>query len=204
MKHLKATSPAERRKIDQLITVMMDWESGKDSLDAKAKLIALGRPVFPLIVGTMQLWLEDVKDTDSFGERLAESSLKLADEVLRELDGHLTARNVPTIRPGNSKRHMDYVCRMHERRWTRVLRWIPDMPGPFRAGHARGFDTTVTWPRLGFLDATYQDFGAVPDALPGAHERRVQIVAPRSRRRVRDRGSGGDRDGHGVARPRAA
>jgi hypothetical protein len=79
---------------------------------------------------------DTIADTDSMEERLIESSLKLADECLREMDGYLDAHDKAPIRPGTEKNYVEYVLRIHYRRWldgmgSTPLKDMETMPGPF-------------------------------------------------------------------------
>jgi len=129
--HLKSTSPSERKQIDDLVRLMMDPQAGRDSLDAKTKLAALGKPAFPVILGAMAKVRDTIGDTDTIDERLIESSLKLADECLREMDGYLVSKSKPPIRPGTDKKYIVYIIRLHYRRWKEALEAMAEMPGPY-------------------------------------------------------------------------
>ena len=131
LEHLEGTSPEDRKRIDDLITTMIDVFAGKDSLDAKQTLIALGKPAFPRILGAMAKIRDTITDVDSDDERLIESGLKLADECLREMDGWLTAKGKSSLRPGSEKRYIGYICRLHYKRWMQQLKVMPEMPGPY-------------------------------------------------------------------------
>jgi len=128
--HLDKT-PAELRKaIDALIAVMMDPQAGSKSLDAQRKLIAIGKPAFPRVLGAMAAARERLTDQDTVDERLLESSLKLADECLRAMDGYLDAKDKGVIRPGTDKKYVTYILRLHYKRWNEVLKDLDTMPGP--------------------------------------------------------------------------
>ena len=131
MPHLASTEPKLRRRIDELVTTMMDFYAGLDSLDAKEALIAIGKPAFPRILGAMAKIRDTITDVDSAKERLIETSLKLADECLREMDGWLTAKAKAILRPGSEKRYIAYICRLHYKRWTQKLQHMDKMPGPY-------------------------------------------------------------------------
>ena len=130
--HLKSTPPALRKQIDELVGLMMDHQAGRDSLDAKQKLAALGKPAFPVILGAMAKIRDSIGDTDTIDERLIESSLKLADECLREMDGYLTSKEKQPIRPGTDRKYIQYILRLHYRRWTETLQQMAAMPGPYK------------------------------------------------------------------------
>ena len=132
--HLKSTPPAVRKEIDALIKTMMDPMEGRDSLVAKDRLIAIGKPAFPRILGAMAKIRDTITDVDSDEERLIESSLKLADSALREMDGWLTSKGKPGLRPGSEKRYIAYICRLHYKRWVQKLKDMREMPGPFDPG----------------------------------------------------------------------
>ncbi|MHC4135128.1 MAG: hypothetical protein ACYS0K_09095 [Planctomycetota bacterium] len=129
--HLKSTPPAQRKQIDEFIGLLMDPQAGRDSLDAKQKLAAIGKPAFPAILGAMARVRDTIGDTDTIDERLIESSLKLADECLREMDGYLVSKQKAPIRPGTDKKYIVYIIRLHYRRWKEALEAMPEMPGPY-------------------------------------------------------------------------
>ncbi|MHC4960158.1 MAG: hypothetical protein ACYTGN_17525 [Planctomycetota bacterium] len=129
--HLEDTPPEMRKKIDDLIKLMFDPFAGRDSLDAKEQLVAIGKPAFPRVLGAMAKVRDTITDVDNDDERLIESSLKLADAVLREMDGWLTAKGKSDLRPGSEKRYIAYICRLHYKRWVQVLSKMPEMPGPY-------------------------------------------------------------------------
>ena len=79
----------------------------------------------------MAKFRDTITDVDSLDERLIESSLKLADETLREMDGYLTAKGKTMLRPGSEKQYIGYICRLHYKRWQQKLKNMPEMPGPF-------------------------------------------------------------------------
>jgi len=110
---------------------MMDPQAGRDSLDAKQKLAAIGKPAFPVILGAMARVRDTIGDTDTIEERLIESSLKLADECLREMDGYLVSKAKAPIRPGTDKQYIVYIIRLHYRRWKEKLETMNEMPGPY-------------------------------------------------------------------------
>ena len=35
------------------------------------------------------------------------------------------------LRPGSEKRYIEYICRLHYKRWVTVLKDMPAMPGPY-------------------------------------------------------------------------
>ena len=74
---------------------------------------------------------DTIGDTDTIDERLIESSLKLADETLREMDGYLESKMKPVIRPGTDKKYIVYIIRLHYRRWKEKLEMMDTMPGPY-------------------------------------------------------------------------
>jgi hypothetical protein len=129
--HLEDTPPELREKIDNYITSMFDPWAGRDSTDAKYELINIGKPAFPRILAKMAAVRDTITDVDNDDERLIESSLKLADEALREMDGYLTSHTKPVLRPGSEKKYIAYICRLHYKRWVTVLKDMPAMPGPY-------------------------------------------------------------------------
>ncbi|MHC4222727.1 MAG: hypothetical protein ACYSUN_01945 [Planctomycetota bacterium] len=143
--HFETTPPDMRAKIDKLIEQMFDPFAGRDSLDAKEMLIVIGKPAFPRILGRMAKARDEVTDVDSHEERLLESSLKLADETLRGMDGWLEAKGKSCLRPGSNKDYVTYICRLHYKRWDQKLKTMDKMPGPFDpsneyAGEAEEYD----------------------------------------------------------------
>ena len=135
--HLRTTPPAQRKQIDEFVALMMDVQAGRDSLDAKQKLAAIGKPAYPVILGAMAKVRDTIGDTDTIEERLTESSLKLADECLREMDGWLVSKQKAPIRPGTDKQYIVYIIRLHYRRWKEKLEAMDEMPGPY--------DPSVEW-----------------------------------------------------------
>ncbi len=129
--HLPDTPEDLKKKIDDWIGMMMDPMAGSDSHMAKEKLIAVGKPAFLPVLGAMAKIRDSITDVDSHEEKLLESSLRLADTTLRELDGYLEANNRSTLRPGSEKKYIAYICRLHYKRWVTVLKDMPTMPGPF-------------------------------------------------------------------------
>jgi outer membrane biosynthesis protein TonB len=129
--HLKSTPADLRQKIDGWVALLLDPQAGRDSLDAKQKLAAVGKPAFPVLVGAMAKIRDTITDNDTIDERLIESSLKLADECLREMDGWLTSKQKAPIRPGTDKKYITYIVRLHYRRWKEKLEAMPEMPGPY-------------------------------------------------------------------------
>ena len=134
--HLPTTPQDERRRIDDLIVVLFDPQAGRDSLRAKQELALIGKPAFLPVLGEMAIVRDTITDNDSMEERLIESSLKLADECLREMDGYLDAHDKAVIRPGTDKKYIEYILRMHYKRWmdgcgSPPLKDLERMPGPF-------------------------------------------------------------------------
>jgi len=119
--HLASTPAEQRRQIDALIEVLFDPQAGRRSLDAKEKLAALGRPAFPVILGRMAQIRDTLTDDDTMEERLAESSLKLADECLRQIDPFLDEKGKSIIRPGTDAKYVRYILRLHHRRWIETV-----------------------------------------------------------------------------------
>ena len=129
--HLEDTPPRLREKIDFYVGMMFDPWAGRDSTDAKHELINIGKPAFPRILARMAAVRDTITDIDSDEERRIESSLKLADEALREMDGYLTEHAKPVLRPGSEKRYIAYICRLHYKRWVATLKDLRKMPGPY-------------------------------------------------------------------------
>jgi hypothetical protein len=135
--HLDSTPADQRKQIDELIAVLFDPMAGRDSLDAKKKLAAIGKPAFLPILGKMAAIRDTITDVDSQEEKDTESSLMLADGCLREMDGFLEASGKQIIRPGTDKAYIKYILILHYRRWNdglgagTPLKDMPEMPGPF-------------------------------------------------------------------------
>ncbi|MGQ0612485.1 MAG: hypothetical protein ACT4PV_01875 [Planctomycetaceae bacterium] len=129
--HLEDTPPEVRARIDELIKLVMDPDAGAASLRAKSELILIGKPAFLRILGAMAQLRDTITDVDSFEERLLESSLKLCDEALREMDGWLSAKGKSVLRPGSEKKYIAYIIRMHYKRWKTDLEKLDKVPGPF-------------------------------------------------------------------------
>jgi len=134
--HLDSTPPELRKQIDDLIAVLFDPMAGRDCHDAKAKLVAIGKPAFLPILGKMATVRDSITDVDSQPERDMEASLMLADQCLREMDGFLDAQGKQPIRPGTDKNYIAYILRLHYRRWndgfgSTPLKDLPEMPGAF-------------------------------------------------------------------------
>ncbi len=134
--HLETTPPELRKQIDDLIALVFDVQAGRDSHDAKAKLAAIGKPAFLPILGAMAKIRDTIADNDSQEERLIESSLMLADQCLREMDGYLDAKDKAIIRPGTDKKYLKYILVLHYRRWkdglgSQPLKDMESMPGAF-------------------------------------------------------------------------
>ncbi len=129
--HLKDTPEELRKQIDDLIAVMMDPFAGRDSNDAKRKLVAIGKPAFPRVLGAMAKVRDTITDVDNHDERLIESSLMLADGVLREMDGYLESKSKGLLRPGTDKKYISYILQLHNKRWMKTLSKLAEMPGPY-------------------------------------------------------------------------
>ena len=85
--------------------------------DAQTQLAAIGKPAFPVILGAMAKLRDELTDVDSFDERFLESSLMLADETLRRMDGYLDSHDFSTIRPGTDKKYVVWILKWHHKRW---------------------------------------------------------------------------------------
>ncbi len=129
--HLKETTKEEREEIDTLVTTMMDPDMGIDSMRAKDQLVILDKKAFPRVLAAMARIRDTMTDVDSLEERLIESSLRLGDSCLREMDGFLNHHAKPDLRPGTTKRYTSYILRLHYKRWMKELSKLPKMPGPF-------------------------------------------------------------------------
>ncbi len=134
--HLDATPVELRKEIDKLVAILLDPTAGRDSLEAKTRLAAIGKPAFLPILGKMAAIRDTITDVDSMEERLVESALLLADQCLREMDGYLDAKGKACIRPGTDWKYIKYILILHYRRWCDGLGGTPlhdldAMPGPF-------------------------------------------------------------------------
>jgi hypothetical protein len=138
--HLETTPPEQRKEIDDLIAVMFDVDAGRASLEAKAKLAEIGKPAFLPILGRMAQIRDTITDDDTIEERLLESSLMLADQCLREMDGYLDSKGKAWIRPGTDRKYIKYILILHYRRWNELgstpLKDMAEMPGPFDPSRA--------------------------------------------------------------------
>lgn len=129
--HIESTPADKRKEIDDLIDTMFDADAGGDCHRAKKKLIALGKPAFLPILQRMVVSKKLVKWDRSIDDNQLMSSVRLADEVLREMDGWIEAKNVRRIVPGSDERYYDYVLRIYYRRWLTALKDLETMPGPY-------------------------------------------------------------------------
>jgi hypothetical protein len=130
--HLETTGAGERERIDGRIAVLLDPKRGREAIEAKVELATIGKPAFLPLLGAMARIRDTITDVDTMEERLVESSLLLADQCLREMDGYLDSRGKAPIRPGTDRKYIDYILRLHYKRWLQVLADMPEMPGPFR------------------------------------------------------------------------
>lgn len=119
--HREATPAEQRKEIDRLVDAMFDPQAGRESITAQRKLAALGKPVFPVILGRMAAIRDKLTDHDTMEERLLESSLKLADECLRQIDPYLNDKGKAPIRPGTDAKYVRYILRLHYRRWVETV-----------------------------------------------------------------------------------
>jgi hypothetical protein len=119
--HLASTPAERRREIDRLVDILFDPEAGRACLEAREKLAALGRPVFPVILGRMAAIRDTLTDDDTMKERLIESTLMLADQCLRRIDPYLDDHGKALLRPGTDAKYVRYILRLHYRRWTEAL-----------------------------------------------------------------------------------
>jgi hypothetical protein len=126
--HLNGTPAKQRAEIDRLVKVLLDVDAGRDSLVAKERLVALGKPAFPRVLAAMARITNGLTDVDNMQERLLESSLKLGDSALREIDPYLKDKGKTVIRPGTDLKYARYILRLHYKRWKTVL-----APGEARA-----------------------------------------------------------------------
>jgi hypothetical protein len=129
--HLESTPAEQRKEIDELIKLLIDPQAGRDSLIAKQKLALLGKPAFLPLLGAMAKIRDTITDVDSMEERLIESSLLLGDQCLREMDGYLESYNIQPIRPGTDKKYIEYILRLHYKRWVTTLEKMNEMPGAY-------------------------------------------------------------------------
>jgi hypothetical protein len=129
--HLESTPPAMRAKIDRYIDALLDPFAGQHALDAKEILVVIGKPAFPRLLGRMAYVRDEMTDVNSHEELLMERSLGLADEALRNMDGWLTMKEKPVLRPGITKDYLRYICRIHYKRWEQELKHLHRMPGPY-------------------------------------------------------------------------
>lgn len=134
--HLETTPPELRREIDDLVATLLDPQSGREAHEAKVRLAVIGKPAFLPLLGRMAAIRDTITDDDTMEERLLESSLMLADQCLREMDGYLDAKNKGILRPGTDRKYIKYILILHYRRWndglsSQPLKDMDEMPGPF-------------------------------------------------------------------------
>jgi hypothetical protein len=110
---------------------MFDPYAGSDCFAAKQKLAQIGKPAYLPILAAMAKTKKQFKWDNSHDENVLMSSVKLADECLRLMDGYLEANGIGVIRPGTDEKYYGYVVRMHYKRWKRTLEELDEMPGPF-------------------------------------------------------------------------
>jgi len=129
--HLDSTPADKRAEIDKLIDTLFDPDAGKDSHDAKAKLILIGKPAFIPLLARMVKTKKLIKWDNGLDDRLVFSSVRLADVALRNMDGWIEAQNVRPIFAGTDEKYYDYVLRIYYRRWLTELKDMETMPGPY-------------------------------------------------------------------------
>jgi hypothetical protein len=129
--HLESTPAEQRKEIDELIAMMFDPYAGRDSIDAKPKLALIGKPAYLPILAAMVKAKANFKWDNQHDDNVNMSSVKLADECLRMMDGYLEANGIGVIRPGTDETYYGYVIRMHYKRWKKTLEALDEMPGPF-------------------------------------------------------------------------
>lgn len=129
--HLESTSAEQRKEIDELLVMMFDPYAGRDSIDAKPKLALIGKPAYLPILAAMVKAKANFKWDNQHDDNVNMSSVKLADECLRMMDGYLEANGIGVIRPGTDETYYGYVVRMHYKRWKKTLEALDEMPGPF-------------------------------------------------------------------------
>jgi len=129
--HLESTPADKRKEIDDLINTLFDPDAGSDCFRAKKKLIVAGKPAFIPILQRMIVTKKLLKWDRSIEDNQTLSSVRLADETLREMDGWIEAKNVRRIVPGSDERYYDYVLRIYYRRWLTELKDLDTMPGPY-------------------------------------------------------------------------
>jgi hypothetical protein len=129
--HLEDTPAEKKKEIDDLLTLVFDPYAGRDSLDAKQKLALIGKPAYLPVLAAIRDAKKELKWDNNHDDNVAMSSVKLADECLRLMDGYLEANSVGVIRPGTPQSYYDFVIRMHYKRWKQKLADMDTMPGPF-------------------------------------------------------------------------
>ena len=129
--HLESTPAAKRKEIDDLITLMFDPMSGRDGFDAKRKLIQMDKAAFLPLLAKIVSVKKDLKWDRSIDDNQLMSSVRMADEVLREMDGYMEAKSIGKIRPGTDEEYYGYLVRMYYKRWVTELSKLDKMPGPY-------------------------------------------------------------------------
>jgi hypothetical protein len=136
MPHLDSTPAALRESIDVEIGIMCDPDAGREARIARERLVAIGKPAFPRVLGKaagLRDGLLDKKEL-TIDEQILQNhviaSIALCDRALREMDGYLTSKNVMEIKPGHGRRYVRYILGHHYKRWVRKLSKMDTMPGP--------------------------------------------------------------------------
>ncbi len=129
--HLESTSAEKRKEIDDLITLMFDATAGRDGMDAKRKLIQMDKAAFLPLLAMIVSVKKDLKWDRSIDDNQLMSSVRMADEVLREMDGYMEAKSIGKIRPGTDEEYYGYLVRMYYKRWVTELSKMDKMPGPY-------------------------------------------------------------------------
>ena len=129
--HLESTPPEKRKEIDDLITVMFDPSSGSDGFKAKRKLVQMDKAAFLPLLAKIKNTKKLIKWDRSIDDNQLMSSVRMADEVLREMDGYMEAKQIGKIRPGTDEKYYDYLLRIYYKRWLTDLSKLDRMPGPY-------------------------------------------------------------------------
>ncbi|MHC4937774.1 MAG: ChaN family lipoprotein [Planctomycetota bacterium] len=126
--HLESTPEPMRKKIDELIVVMMDPEKGAESLRAQQALVAIGKPAFPLV---LQAIVElEPKFNHSHEDLIKLASARRADHCLRWMDGFGEAAALKPLGPSTSRKDFRKIVDLHASRWNDELSGMEKMPGP--------------------------------------------------------------------------
>ena len=115
--HLVDTPESVKEAIDAHVRALCQSEGAEHRDRALRELVAIGRPAFPRILGRMAALCDQVHpDVDEPPAEIA-SQLARCDLALRGIDKYLDSKGVMTITVGHSRLYVEYICRLHYKRW---------------------------------------------------------------------------------------